>query len=373
MANKAKELITELLALADVKINGSNPWDPQIHDERFYHRLLKDRELGLGESYVAGWWDCQHIDQLIDRVLRAKLPEQVKLNKKMVFRLLRYVIFNHQSKSRAFDVGEKHYDIGNSLYEKMLDPEMSYSCAYWENAHDLERAQFNKLDLICKKLQLKPGMRLLDIGCGWGGMARHAAKHYGAEVIGITISKEQAKLAQDRNQGLPIDIRVQDYRDLNETFDAIVSIGMFEHVGPKNYKTYFSVANRCLKDKGLFLLHTIGDNISTTTANPWITKYIFPNGVIPSIGQIGKAMENKFMLEDLHSFGAYYDLTLMAWHQNFTKHWPEIHSTQYDDQFKRMWDFYLLSCAGAFRARYLQLWQFVLSKNGVDGVYKSVR
>lgn len=373
---KAKKLITDLLQLADITVNGSNPWDPQIHDDRLYKRLLADRELGLGETYMDGWWDCAHVDQLIDRVLRAKLVDKVKANKKMLLRLGWHALINHQSKKRAFQVGEKHYDIGNALYEKMLDTEMSYSCAYWKNAGDLEQAQFNKLDLICKKLKLQPGMRLLDIGCGWGGMARHAAKHYGVEVVGITISKEQAKLAQERCKDLPIDIRVIDYRELNESFDAIVSIGMFEHVGPKNFRTYFKVANRCLKEHGLFLLHTIGDNVSATAANPWISKYIFPNGVIPSIAQMGKAMEGQFIVEDLHSFGAYYDKTLMAWHDNFAKQWHSIKSHQYDERFKRMWDFYLLSCAGSFRARYIQLWQWVLSKDGVastDGVYECVR
>lgn len=373
MSSKAKRLVTELLKLANITVNGENPWDPQVHDARVYTRVLKDRELGLGEAYMAGWWDCQKIDEMITRILRAKLPEKVLKNKKLLLRLAWYTLFNHQSKKRAFTVGEKHYDIGNALYEKMLDSEMSYSCAYWKNADNLEQAQFNKLDLICKKLQLKPGQRLLDIGCGWGGMARHAAKHYGVEVVGVTISKEQAKLARERNGGLPIEIRLQDYRELNETFDAIVSIGMFEHVGPKNYKTYFNTAYRCLKEKGLFLLHTIGDNETTNSANPFVTKYIFPNGVLPSISNIGKPMENKFVVEDLHSFGSYYDKTLMAWYENFNQHWNDIQSAQYDERFKRMWHFYLLSCAGAFRARYIQLWQFVLSKNGVDGVYNSIR
>lgn len=372
-ANKAKALVTELLAMADITVNGNKPWDPKVHNEQFYSRLLHDRELGLGESYMDGWWDCEKMDELITRVLCAKLPDKVKANKAFLFRLVWFKLFNHQTKKRSVIVGKEHYDIGNHLYERMLDQSMNYSCGYWRDADNLDQAQFNKMDLICQKLQLKPGMKVLDIGCGWGGMAKHAAEHYGVNVVGITISEEQAKLARERTKDLPVEIRFQDYRDLNETFDAIISIGMFEHVGPKNYRDYFKVANRVLKEKGLFLLHTIGDNVTSATINPWMEKYIFPNAALPSVAHIGKTSENLFVLEDWHSFGAYYDTTLMAWYDNFNKAWPELKSEKYDERFKRMWHHYLLCCAASFRSRYIQLWQLVLSKDGVNGVYNSIR
>jgi cyclopropane-fatty-acyl-phospholipid synthase len=282
------------------------------------------------------------------------------------------LLTNLQSRSRAFIVGEQHYDLGNLLYQCMLDPRMTYTCGYWAKAGDLEQAQTDKLDLSCRKLGLQPGQRVLDIGCGWGSFAEFAARQYGVRVVGITISREQAELARQRCRGLPVDIRLQDYRELDEPFERIVSLGMFEHVGWRNYVTYMGVVQRCLADGGLFLLHSIGSNRSLAHADPWIDRYIFPNGGLPSIAQIGRAIEKDFVMEDWHNFGADYDRTLMAWHANFERHWPQL-AGHYDQRFRRMWRYYLLSCAGAFRARDIQLWQIVLSKGGVPGGYFSVR
>ena len=250
----------------------------------------------------------------------------------------------------------------------MLDPRMTYTCGYWKDADNLADAQEAKLELICRKLQLMPGMRVLDIGCGWGSFMGYAAEHYGVSCVGVTISKEQAEWAQKRYAGLPLEFRLQDYRETNERFDRIVSIGMFEHVGRKNHRTYTEVAHRCLEDGGLFLLHTIGKNVRDTVPDPWIDKYIFPNGDLPSIGQIADAVDGLFVVEDLHNFGADYDRTLMAWHENFSSAWPNF-SKNLGERFRRMWNYYLLSCAGAFRARDIQLWQWVLSKEGVSGRY----
>jgi cyclopropane-fatty-acyl-phospholipid synthase len=269
-------------------------------------------------------------------------------------------------------VGEKHYDIGNQLFIKMLDKRMAYSCGYWKHAHNLNEAQEAKMELICQKIGLKPGMKVLDIGCGWGSFAKYAAEKYAVEVVGITISKNQLELAQNLCQGLPITLRLQDYRNLNESFDRIVSIGQMEHVGYKNYKTYFDVVHKCLADDGIFLLHTIGSNKPVHKADPWFEKYIFPNGMLPAISQLSSAFENKFIMEDWHNFGIYYDKTLMAWYENFNTHWDEI-KQDYDDRFYRMWKYYLLACAGAFRARSIQLWQIVFSKNGIPGGYHSIR
>jgi cyclopropane-fatty-acyl-phospholipid synthase len=370
-AVQLKKRIQELLDGAQVTIDGDRPWDIRIHDQRFYSRILAEGSLGLGESYLDGWWDCDALDQFIDRVIRAELDKQVTPKKDWMI-AVKAKVLNLQDSTRAYEVGKHHYDIGNDLYERMLDSRMTYSCGYWKEARDLEAAQEAKLDLVCRKLGLEPGMRVLDIGCGWGGTARFAAERYGAEVVGITVSREQAEYGQAVCRGLPVDIRYQDYRSLNERFDRILSLGMFEHVGVKNYRTFMTRVRNLLEDEGLFLLHTIGRLESRTDCEPWISRYIFPNSMLPSARQICAAFEGLFVLEDWHSFGADYDPTLMAWHENFTQRWDELQKA-YDQRFFRMWTYYLLTCAGAFRARSNQLWQLVLSPRGVQGRYDAPR
>jgi cyclopropane-fatty-acyl-phospholipid synthase len=367
-----KEKVIEIFGLATIQVNGSRPWDIKVHDERLYKRLLKEGSLGLGESYMDGWWDVEKLDQFFTKVIQAELGKKVRLSFNHMLLVLFSILFNRQNKTRAFIVGEKHYDAGNDLYSKMLDKRLTYTCGYWKDAKSLDEAQEHKLDLICRKIGLKAGQTVLDIGCGWGSFAKFAAEKYGAHVTGITISKEQAALARELTQGLPVDIQLKDYRDVNEQFDHIVSIGMFEHVGHKNYRTYMEIAARNLKSNGLFLLHTIGSIESRRATDPWIDKYIFPNGVLPSVAQIGDAIENLFVMEDWHNFGDDYNKTLMAWHENFEEGWEEL-KDKYDERFHRMWNYYLLSCAGGFRARNMQLWQIVLSKDGVPGGYTSVR
>ncbi|HHL9589984.1 TPA: cyclopropane fatty acyl phospholipid synthase [Citrobacter braakii] len=355
----------ELLSQADIRINGSRAWDIQLHHAGFFKRVLQQGSLGLGESYMKGWWDCERLDILFCKILKAKLDQQMPGNLKDILRIASARLFNLQSRSRAWIVGKEHYDIGNDLFALMLDPHMQYSCAYWKDATTLDDAQNAKLKMICEKLQLKPGMRLLDIGCGWGGLAEYAARHYGVAVEGVTISKEQQKMAQQRCEGLDVKILLQDYRDLDKHYDRIVSVGMFEHVGPKNYDTYFSIADRCLKPDGLFLLHTIGSNKKGMSVDPWINKYIFPNGCLPAISHIAEASESRFVMEDWHNFGSDYDKTLMAWHERFNQAWPEL-SSRYSDTFRRMFNYYLCACAGAFRARDIELWQVLFSR-GVEG------
>jgi cyclopropane-fatty-acyl-phospholipid synthase len=369
---KLREIIQAILYPAGIIINGSNPWDIRINNENFYKRVLRDGSLGLGESFMDGWWECDRLDEFFYRLLPLSPEDAVKKNLKFGINVLRAVVFNQASKSRAFTVGEKHYDLGNDLFKKMLDKRMVYSCGYWKNVRNLDEAQDAKLDLICRKLGLKLGHRVLDIGCGWGSFARYAAERYGASIVGITISKEQATLANEMCAGLPVEIRLLDYREVNETFDHIVSIGMFEHVCYKNYRKYMEIMHRCLKDKGLFLLHTIGNNYSKVSVDPWIGKYIFPNSMIPSMTQISKSVEKLFVVEDWHNFGHYYDQTLMSWFSNFDNNWGSLKEL-YDERFYRMWKYYLLSCAGSFRARCLQVWQIVLSKEGVSGVYYPIR
>ncbi len=363
-------------------MNGSDPWDPQVRDDRFYARVLADGTLGFGESYMDGWWDCDRLDELVARLLRTDVRRALRPSAALAVDWLLAALTNRQNKRRAFRVGEAHYDLGNDLYRAMLDARMTYTCAYWRplqngdlSAHGdmtLDEAQEAKLDLVCRKIGLKEGQRVLDIGCGWGSFAIFAAQRYGAHVVGVTVSREQKALADERAAGLPVEIRLQDYRELRETFDHVVSLGMIEHVGYKNYGTYMAVVRRCLKPGGLFLLHTIGGNRSVRSTDPWIEKYIFPNSMIPSAVQLAHAAEGRFVLEDWHNFGVDYDRTLMAWDANFERAWPAL-KEHYGERFFRMWRFYLLSCAGSFRARQNNLWQIVLSPDGVPGGYAPVR
>ncbi|MGE5393520.1 MAG: cyclopropane fatty acyl phospholipid synthase [Candidatus Saccharibacteria bacterium] len=368
-----KDVIQSLLKEANITINGSGDCDIQVSNSAFYNRVLRDEALGLGESYMDGWWEVKNLDDFFYRLISASLHEKIK-TWKIASQILKAKIFNSGRLSKAYQVGVAHYDLGNHLFEKMLDKRMVYSCGYWKNASSLDQAQENKLDLICRKLYLKPGMKVLDVGCGWGSFCNYAAENYGAEVVGVTISKEQAELARQLCRNLKVDIQLLDYRKLDpdKPFDRIVSVGMFEHVGYKNYKTFMQIMHRLLKKDGLFLLHTIGSNKSLYATDLWTDRYIFPNSMLPSITQIGSSIEKLFVMEDWHNFGHYYDKTLMAWFDNFNHTWSELQS-EYDDRFYRMWKYYLLSCAGAFRARKNQLWQIVLSKNGIVNGYLPVR
>ena len=362
----------KLLSAAGIQIDGNNPWDIRVSNEEFYPRVLTQGSLGLGESYMEGWWDCEKLDEFFYRVLNAGIEKQVRRNRALLRDVFLARIFNRQSRKRAFRIGEKHYDLGNDLFRIMLDRRMVYSCAYWHGAANLDQAQENKLDLICRKLGLQPGMRMLDIGCGWGSLVKYAAEKYRVEAVGITVSREQAELSRELCRGLPVEIRLQDYREVNDKFDRIVSVGMIEHVGYKNYRTYMETVYRCLQDSGLFLLHTIGGNRSVTSVEPWINRYIFPDGMLPSIKQLAGAIEGLFVMEDWHNFSADYDKTLMAWYGNLEKDRDQL-PEKYDTRFQRMWDYYLLSCAGAFRSRQNQLWQIVLSPGGVAGGYQPIR
>ncbi len=376
---RSKKRVQKLLLEAGVVLNGKKSADIQVHNEKFYVSVLKDLVLGLGETYVKKWWDCECLDEFFYCLLRANLSEKLRKDRQFLYYMLKAKLrllllsgWNLQAGSRAFEVGKRHYDLGNTLYQAMLDKELIYSCGYWKECSNLNDAQQAKLALTCEKMQLKPGMHVLDIGCGWGGFCRYAAEKYGVSVLGVTVSKKQYQYAKALCQGFPVEICFMDYRTIQGGFDRICSIGMFEHVGPKNYFSYMQIAHRCLKKGGLFLLHTIGSNVSQYHPNPWIHKYIFPNGVLPSIQQIGKASESFFVMEDWHNFGAYYDQTLMAWYANFVKNWNSL-KEYYDEAFYRMWKYYLLACAGAFRARDIQLWQIVFSKGGIKGGYDSIR
>jgi cyclopropane-fatty-acyl-phospholipid synthase len=367
----ARARMTKLLASAGITVDGSAPHDLRVHDERLFARVLSGGSLALGESYMDGWWSCERLDGFFARVLAAGLDRTGAPAAGWVTKLGPF-FFPLGRRSKAFVIGQRHYDLGNELFQAMLDRRMIYSCAYWKDATTLDEAQERKLDLVCRKAGLRSGQRVLDIGCGWGGFAGFAAERWGVSVVGITVSKEQAEFAAGRLGGLPVEIRLEDYRDLSGTFDAVVSLGMFEHVGPRHHRTFFEVARRCLREDGLFLLHTMASAETTPAPDPWILKYIFPESHIPSLAGIASAAEGLFVVEDVHNFGAFYDPTLMAWHDNVEARWPSL-PARYDERFFRMWRYYLLSSAGAFRSRQLQLLQVVLSPRGVPGGWTAVR
>ena len=362
-ASESEAIVRELFGLAGIEIGGTRPGDIQVHDPRFYERLLKDASIGLGESFMDGWWDTDALDVLIDKVMRANLKQKVTGNWRLKVLTAKAVLMNLQSKALSSGSVEAHYDIGNDLYTRMLDERMVYTCAYWKDATDLTSAQEAKLDLVCRKVGIKPGMRVLDLGCGWGGFASWAAEKYGATVLGVTLSKDQVSLGNEKWKHLPVELRLCDYRDVQGTFDRVVSIGMMEHVGPKNHRDMMAVIDRCLVDDGVALVHTIANNRSLRHGTAFIEKYIFPNAVAPSIAQIGRAIEGLFVLEDLHNIGPDYDPTLMAWWANFDRTYSEI-SARYDRRFYKMWQFYLLAAAGASRSRDGQLYQMVFTKIG---------
>lgn len=367
-------VLQDLAYDAGIEFNGSAPWDIQIHDNEVYQRILTKGSLGFGEAYVDGLWDAFALDELFYRLLRADLGKKLTGRAKLRLGLeaLRHSLFNLQTCARAFQVAQEHYDIGNDVFSAMLDSSMSYSCGFWENADNLEQAQHQKLDLICRKLNLQAGERLLDIGCGWGGLAKYAAQNYNVEVVGVTVSQQQQELARQHCSGLPIHIELMDYRALTGEYDKVVSVGMFEHVGPKNYPVYFESVRRLLKEEGIFLLHSIGSDKFFPAADPWINRYVFPNGKLPSARELTEAVEGHFLIEDWHNFGQDYDRTLMAWWHNFHCAWPRL-KDNYDERFYRMWKYYLMCCAGYFRARRGQLWQLVLVKPERETVYRSTR
>ena len=369
---KAQTTVQNLFAQADVRLGGARPWDIRVRNADFAERLLAGGSLALGESYMDGWWSCPALDQFFDRILSAGLDRQAPQNAAVLWHVARAKIFNRQRQSRSGIIGKCHYDLGNRLFSHMLDKRMNYSCAFWDHATTLDEAQENKLELICRKIGLKPGMRVLDIGCGWGGFARWAAEKYDARVLGLTVSREQAAYARESCRGLDVTIELIDYRDIEGQFDRIVSIGMMEHVGVKNYRTYMQVLRRSLRPAGLCLVQTIGGNTSVSTTDPWIERYIFPNSMLPSMRQIAAAAEGLLVIEDWHSFGVHYDQTLMAWYRNFVHHWKRLKAL-YDERFYRMWTYYLLSCAGSFRARRNQLWQIVFSRGGLREGYARLR
>ena len=367
----SKDVAAEILTAAGIPVNGSEPWSIQVHNEKVWDRVLSQKQLGFAESYMDGWWDCQELDVMLTKLLSINVLKLLKPSPALALHVAKSTFLNNQTKRRAAENAKHHYNIGNDLYSRMLDEEMVYSCAYWAHAQTLGQAQLAKFDLICRKLDLQPGMRLLDIGSGWGGFLRYAVKNYGVEATGISPADNQINLAREKSEGLGITFIQQDYRDLQGQFDRIVSIGMMEHVGPKNYKTFFQKCDELLTNDGRMLHHTISSNLTKQVTDPFFDRYIFPGGVLPSLAQIAGAVENIFVIEDVHNFGPDYDRTLLEWQRNISSKWSEI--PQYDERFRRMWNYYLLSSAAGFRAGNLQLLQCVFQRVGQRPTYITAR
>jgi cyclopropane-fatty-acyl-phospholipid synthase len=358
----AESIVRGLLERADVRTDGSRPWDLRISDHSIFGKVLRGGSLALGETYMDGGWDVERLDEFFSRLFNAGLDQQVRT---IWYRMAEWTgrIINGQTPNRSLNVAHLHYNLGNDLFKAMLDKRLMYTCAYWKDAEDLESAQEAKLDLVCRKLELQPGMSVLDLGCGWGGFARFAAERYGVTVVGVNIAVEQVKLARELSRGLPVTFRIQDYREVEGQFDRVVSIGIMEHVGPRNHRKYMETASRCLKPDGLAFVHTICSNVSHYAGDPWFERYIFPGAVIPSIAQMSGAIEGLFVLEDLHNIGPHYYRTIMEWERNLTEAWPGLQG-KYGDRVYRMMKFYLLASAARFHSRVSQLVQIVLSKPG---------
>lgn len=367
-SNRAEALITELLLRADVRVGGDRPWDINVTDQRFFERVIRDGQLGMGEAYMDGWWDCKSVDEMSARFIRANLHDESIRDPRFIMQYLKNRLKGIGRKSLAFEVGEAHYDLGNDLFESFLDKTMSYSCGYWRDAKSLEEAQIAKLDLVCRKLDLRRGMKVLEIGCGWGGWARHAAEYYGVEVHGITVSKEQLDWARQHTDSLPLKFELMDYRDVKGSYDRVVSVAMFEAVGQSYFRIFMQKVAEVLKSDGQFLLHTIVSNQPIEAAQSrWLNTYIFPNGELPSLAQIMTAMEGLFVLEAAHHLDGDYALTLAEWDRRFVANWPKL-STKFDQRFYRMWRFYLQISQGIFKSRLCHLWQFVFTKDGIPGL-----
>jgi len=367
----SRDVAMNILQAAGIPLNSSEPWSIHVHNEKIWDRVISQKQLGFAESYMDGWWDCAALDVMLTKLLSVNVLDLMRPSPALAFHVARSSLLNNQTKKRAAANAKHHYNIGNDLYSRMLDSEMVYSCAYWKSANNLEEAQRAKFDLICRKLELQPGMRLLDIGSGWGGFLRYAVKNYGVEATGISPADNQISLAREKSEGLGINFIQQDYRDLTGQFDRIVSIGMMEHVGPKNYKTFFGKCDELLTKDGRMLHHTIASNLSKLVTDPFFDRYIFPGGVLPSLAQIAAATENVFVIEDVHNFGPDYDRTLLEWQKNISAKWSEI--SEYDLRFQRMWDYYLLSSAAGFRAGNLQLIQCVFQRVGQRPTYVTAR
>jgi cyclopropane-fatty-acyl-phospholipid synthase len=369
------DVLSKLLAAADVQINGTRPWDMQVHNESTYARILKDGDLGAGESYMEGWWDCQQLGVMIEKVLRADVMSKVQLSLVDKAKAVWSMLTGSKSTGSSKEQLCYHYDIGNDLYKAMLDPYMQYTCGFWRNgATTLEQAQLDKLDMICKKVNARQGCKWLDLGCGFSGLMKYATEKYSTVCTGYNLSTDQMGYGRDvLCAGLPITFVEGDFCKTlasvkDGKFDVVTNVGSIEHCGVNRYREFMQNAYNCIADDGVFLTQSIlsGSKDTQYSFLAFLNKYIFPGGVSPTLTQLSQAMEGLFVIEDVHNFGEDYAKTLAAWHANLTQAWASLsaNNPKYTTKFKRMFDFYLLCCAGTFRARGLNLLQIVATKVG---------
>ncbi len=376
-----RALVTRLFNHAGIDIGGNAPWDIRVNNPRFYRRVLQG-SVGLGESYTDGDWDTPQLDSMIQRLLRTGAPSTAVAGAGRILQNLRSRIANMQTRRGSRAMAEQHYDLDHRLYTHFLGPHNQYTCCFFDGTDELRVAEECKLEMLCEKLELGPGDRVLDVGCGWGGFVRYAASTRGCTAVGISLSAEQIAYARKYAAGFDVEIVRCDYRDLPDrfpaaSFDKILVCGMLEHVGYKNYRRLMKIIHELLSENGLFLLHTIGNKDVTTIVDPWIEKYIFRNSMIPAMSQIADAVRGLFVIQAWENYGYYYSKTLRAWYENFNRNWPrimEIETRQrFDERFRRMWNYYLLSCKAAFDVEELHLWQIVTSKYGArSDVYRRV-
>jgi cyclopropane-fatty-acyl-phospholipid synthase len=367
-----KETVETFLNECEIQIDGANQGDIIVKDDRFYSMCINYGELGFGESYMYGYWDSKNLyETLYNGIKNCHKVSYMNLNSIAFNRYFNNMFYNNQTIDKASADVQAHYNKGNDLYERMLDKtNMQYTCGFFQDTNDLETAQIQKLNIIAQKLNLKPGEKLLDIGCGWGNLINFMTTNYGVKGIGITISSEQLKFCKEKyKDNKNAEFLLIDYRNIPDDmkFDKIVSVGMFEHVGKKNFEEYFDIVYKHLNDDGLALIHTMGQQskmINATAHSEWIDKYIFPGGEIPDWEDLSKIISKRFFIHDWHNFGKYYARTFEAWYNNINKRWNEI--PNYNEEFRRMWNFYLVSFIVNFDLCRLLLFQILISKKCLD-------
>ena len=347
----------------------------KLLDKKLNYKLLINPDLYFGEAYTDGSLIIENgtLTEFLDITFKNIGRGDINIYGKILNKIngtYRYLTnFNKIVKSKK-NVSH-HYDISEKLYDLFLDSNRQYSCAYFKNEEDtLEQAQNNKIDHIIKKLNIKPNQKILDIGSGWGTLALAIANKTKASVIGITLSENQHQYsnnkAKEMNLSNQVEFKLIDYRELNEKFDRIVSVGMFEHVGRKFYKTYFSQVSKLLKDKGIALIHTIGSSNPPRDPQPWITKYIFPGGYTPSLSELAKPIENSgLIISDIEVLRMHYAHTLRHWKKRFLSKKDTV-LNMFDEKFYRMWEFYLASCEMAFKWGDQVVFQLQLSKDNIS-------
>lgn len=355
-----KLTLTTLLREANIEPNGASPWDPQIKDERFYRTVLLRGSVGLGDAYLNGWWECADISGFILRIIKSGIHLRVP-RVDIFLRRLRFGLIDAQNRIRSKRVAELHYDEDPYIFEVMLGSTNSYTCARWKGVITLDAAQQQKMDLLCKKAGLSSGMTVLDIGSGWGGFLAYAAERYQVRGIGLTISKTQLDYARKRYGNLPVEFRLQDYRDFVGGVDAVVSICVIEHVGSDHYREYFQKVRETLtREDGFFAMQCILACDTQARMDPWTEKHIFPNGILPTLERIENAVEGILHIVDREFFRDDYVRTFSAWYENLVRNKNAI-IARCGVRYFRKYEYYLCLYIAGFGSGRIDVGQFVLS------------